>query len=70
MPVVSVFLHTKSCAWPVAGASIVRSPEERDVVFDLAGREAGCVLEATKSADAREDRVRLRLSTKCIMINL
>ena len=63
-------LRAKSCPWPVAGASIVRSSKERDVVFDLVGREAGCVLEAAESADAREDRVRLKLSTKPIMINL
>ena len=63
-------LRTEYCTWSVAGASIVRSSEERNVVFDLVGREAGCVLEAAESADAREDRVRLKLSTKPIMINL
>jgi hypothetical protein len=63
-------LRAKSCTRPVAGASIVRSSEERDVVFDLVGCEAGCVLEAAESADAREDRVRLRLSTKLVMLGL
>ena len=63
-------LRTESCTGPVAGAGIVRSSEEGNVVFDLVGCEAGCVLEATESADTREDRVRLYLSAKCIMIDL
>ena len=62
-------LRTESCSWSVAGASIVRSSEERNVVFDLVGCEAGCVLEATKRADARENRVRLRLSAKLVVID-
>ena len=62
-------LRAKSCTWPVAGAGIVRGSEERNVVFDLVGCEAGCVLEAAEGADAREDRVRLGLSTKCTMID-
>jgi len=37
----------------------VRSSKERDIVFDLVGREAGSVLQAAESADTREDRVRL-----------
>ena len=62
-------LRAKSCTWPVAGAGIVRGSEERNVVFDLVGCEAGCVLEATKRADARENRVRLRLSAKLVVID-
>jgi hypothetical protein len=63
-------LRTKSCTGPVAGAGIVRGSEERNVVFDLVGCEAGCVLEAAERADAREDRVRLGLSAKRIMVDL
>jgi len=63
-------LRAKSCTRPVAGASIVRSSKERDIVFDLVGREAGSVLQAAESADTREDRVRLGVSTKSIMIDL
>jgi hypothetical protein len=52
-------LRSKSCTRPVARAGIVGSSKERDIVLDLVGCQAGCVLETTERADTREDGIRL-----------
>jgi NADH:ubiquinone oxidoreductase subunit B-like Fe-S oxidoreductase len=52
-------LRSKSCTRSVARAGIVGSSKERDIVLDLVGCQAGCVLETTERADTREDGIRL-----------
>jgi hypothetical protein len=62
-------LRSKSRTGPVARAGIVGSSKERDVVFNLVGRQAGCVLETTESANTREDRIRLELLAQAQQVN-
>jgi hypothetical protein len=59
-------LRSETRTRSVAGAGIMGSSEESNIVLDLIGGQARSILETTKGRDSGKDRISLQLSTKLV----